>query len=199
MGDVAASPRQPPMDPVDGFFNGEHVLPTPALLADANLDIDRNIAAVLQEPLCFSDGEGGSKLNGTHQDNGTILALACKAAVPAPSMVVQLGAITRRVMQLGIHNSDDPRTPLSLFTDIQAPLIPDVPQRRPLVPMKTRATSVPVRQSARQEGNPSQVPVANRACAEDCVGARAAWPQGQDDSKSGSGADQEVQRTTRRR
>ena len=53
--------------------------------------------------------------------------------------------------------------PPRLFADVPPPIIAAPPPRRPSAPPKTRVSSTPVRQSARQAANPSTVHVAQCA------------------------------------
>lgn len=90
---------------------------------------------------------------------------------------MQLGAVTQQVQQLQLvpeepvqlpsPGPDVAGAPPSLFLEIQPPILaaapPPPPTRRASAPPKTRTTMAPVRQSARQAANHSEVPVAHRA------------------------------------
>ncbi|XBH84069.1 hypothetical protein VPH35_072341 [Triticum aestivum] len=69
----------------------------------------------------------------------------------------------QQVMQLQLSGGTAVEEPPRLFADVPPPVIAAPPPWRPSAPLKSRASSTPIRQSARQAANPSTVPVAQRA------------------------------------
>ncbi|KAE8793497.1 hypothetical protein D1007_31776 [Hordeum vulgare] len=90
------------------------------------------------------------------QFNRTIPSSAC-------TLEVQLGAVTSRVCQLEIADTEDRLEPRRLFRNNMPPLVASSPVRWSDAPPKSRAPSVPTRQSARHAANTSIVPVVQRA------------------------------------
>ncbi|XBI26121.1 hypothetical protein VPH35_050908 [Triticum aestivum] len=152
------SPTQKhPSDPVADFFDDAPALAPPMPPPAVANDVDLEAEAATSEPLCFPDNASSSN---TLPAVAALSAQACCTPAPAIAVGMQLGAVTQRVQQLGIQDQDVAATPRHLFADAQPALLPP---RRPSAPKKTRTVSAPVRQSARQAGNRTKVPVAHRA------------------------------------
>ncbi|XBI41889.1 hypothetical protein VPH35_126291 [Triticum aestivum] len=144
-------------DPVAAFSEDATVLAPPPPPAPAAVnDVDIAAAEATAEPLCFPD----SQSDHNPMPAAALSSRACRAPAPSTSVGVQVGAVTQRVQQLDIQEQDGTATPRHLFTDVLAPILPPP---RPSAPKKTRTASAPVRQSARQASNRTEVPVAHRA------------------------------------
>ncbi|XBI92293.1 hypothetical protein VPH35_029387 [Triticum aestivum] len=154
----ARSPAQkyPASDPVADFFDGATALAPPPPPPTAANDIDLEAEAAKAEPLCFPDNASSSN----NLPAAALSAQTCCAPAPAISVGLQLGAVTQRVQQLGIQDQDAAAMPCRLFADVPPALLPPP---RPSAPKKTRTASAPVRQSARQASNCTEVPVAYHA------------------------------------
>lgn len=141
---IAAAPAS---DPVADFFDSTDRAPVQPVQADCSLlEIDQAIASTLAAPLEFAPG------------NSTV---ACRTTPTVLSTEVQLAAVTQQVQQLQLPGNDGNDGQPSLFTNTPAPLVRQPPARRTSAPPRARAG--PTRQSARQAGNTSSVPVAQRA------------------------------------
>ncbi|XBH65308.1 hypothetical protein VPH35_118925 [Triticum aestivum] len=152
-----AAPRHASPDPVVAFFEDAAALapppPPPPIVANG---VDIVAAEATAEPHCFPDNQSDCN----SMPVAALSSRACHAPAPSTSVGVQVGAVTQRVQQMDIQDQDGAATPHRLFTDVPAPLLPPP---RPSAPRKTRTASAPVRQSARQASNRTEVPVAHRA------------------------------------
>ncbi|XBI15899.1 hypothetical protein VPH35_058241 [Triticum aestivum] len=144
-------------DPMVAFFEDTAALapPPPPPPAVAN-DVDIAAAEATAEPLCFPDNQSDCN----SMPAAALSSRACRAPAPSTSVGVQVGAVTQRVQQMDIQDQHGAATPRCLFTDVPAPLLPPP---RPSAPRKTWTASAPVRQSARQASNRTEVPVVHRA------------------------------------
>ncbi|KAF7000769.1 hypothetical protein CFC21_016589 [Triticum aestivum] len=163
-------------DPVEDFFKqAKRPLVASVVVDCMAADVQAVADAAVVAPLDFNDGqqveEGGPvaqpdafgpTLSGPPPPIGQFNR---HAPAPARTMELQLGAVTSRVCQLEITEAeaDESTEPRRLFRKTQAPLVASPPTRRPSAPPKSRAESVPSRQSARQAALVSSVPVAQRA------------------------------------
>ncbi|CDJ26638.1 unnamed protein product [Triticum aestivum] len=151
-------------DPVEEFFQGaKQTLPPPARhRPDAMAaKIDEEIAAKLDKPLRFEDGEDGGSDGSL--DMGPTLSLARHTPLAANTQEVQLGAVMQRVTEMQLQEEGaEGALQLPLFSK-PAPAIVGKPPARDKTPLKARPQAKPARQSARQAANPSLVPVSQRA------------------------------------
>lgn len=126
---VAAA--EPVGDPVSAFFDSAgRAIPMPPHADEVQQELDETIADALANPLEFA---------------------ACRAPPSAVATTLQVGVVTQQVLQLLLGGGEATVVEQpSLLSDVPPPIIAAPPQKRPSVPPKTRASSTPVRQSARQ-------------------------------------------------
>lgn len=155
------------------FFNSTaDVIAPPPRPDSMQLQLEASIDTMLAAPMSFDteavNGQPASPLPLTdgpppQSMQLDLISAACRAPRPEVATTMQLGTMVQQVQEL--HLGTSPPTPRRLFLEPAPPVIANPPAlpRRPTAPPKSRASSAPLRQSARQAANPSPVPVAQRA------------------------------------
>lgn len=176
----AATPPAPALasiivvpDPVEKFFATAKRPTLPTSQADCMAaDLEAEVEEVVATPLDFHCGHQstpaqglapadafGPTLSGPNSSPGKF---NCHTPEQARTVAVQLGAVTHQIEQLEIEEDDSSCAPHHLFKELQPPIIASEPAPRSSAPPKSRATSAPSRQSARQAAASSTVPVSHQ-------------------------------------